>query len=221
MMKPQALMSKFNLLCIVWGFLFLAAFHFYFFKTKPLVENRSLIRPPKIQNFTFGFSEHIADQLWIRSIQDLDFCEKKESETRCRKDSWLYSMLDLIVDLSPHFRKVQAVGPIALTVLISDIEGASKLFDRAVANFPNDWPILYRASYQAMEEEKDYDKAAKLLIRAAQNGGPPWFYSLAGRLYTKEGRIDLAEVVYQDVKKDPTLGEFAERIRKTIDSSRQ
>lgn len=193
-------------------------FHYFFNFNNPSLSQKKLIPPPQIKNFTFGFSHQIADNLWIRAIQDLDYCEKKIAQNACLNQGWLYKMLSLIVDLSPDFRMPQTAGPLALTVLISDIEGASKLFDRAVENFPNDWPILYRAAYQAMEEEKNYSKAASLLTRAAQAGGAPWFNSLAGRLYTVEGRRDLAEAVYQDISRDPNMKAAAERLRKTIDS---
>ncbi len=175
------------------------------------------IPPPQIVHFTFGFSEQIADQFWLRSIQDFDYCEQQIAENTCRNQSWLYQMLDLITELSPNFRMPHAAGPLALTVIISDIEGASKLFDKAVKNFPNDWPILYRAAYQAIIEEKNKEKAAKLLFQAAKNGAPDWTYVLAGRLYSESGAKELGEKIYEEINQDPNMKVVAERLRKRLD----
>ncbi len=177
--------------------------------------------PPQIIHFAFGFPEQIADQFWLRSIQDFDYCEQQVAENTCRNQSWLYQMLDLITELSPNFRMPHAAGPLALTVLISDIEGASKLFDKAVKNFPNDWPILYRAAYQAMIEEKNKEKAAQLLYQAAKKGAPDWTYALAGRLYSEAGAKELGEKIYDEINQDPNLKSVAERLRKRMDGKMQ
>lgn len=146
-----------------------------------------------IQYFTFGHKDLVSDMLWLRSIQDFDFCEKKVHEHLCRGQSWLYQMLNVITDLSPTFRMAYSAGSMALTVIISDIEGASKFFDKAVRQFPEDWIILYKAAYHAIYEEKNPAKAAELVERAAKHGAPDWVYALAGRLYSQSGRAELAE----------------------------
>lgn len=176
--------------------------------------------PPQITHFTFGFADQIADQFWVRAIQDFDYCEQKIAENTCRNQGWLYQILDLVTELSPHFRMPHATGPLALTVLISDIEGASKLFDKAVKNFPEDWRILYRAAYQAMLEEKNKEKAAGLLYRAAKYGAPNWVYVLAGRLYSEAGEKELGERIFQEINQDPNMKTVAERLRKRLDGKK-
>ena len=109
-------------------------------------------------------------------------------------------MLDLITDLSPKFRIAYATGGIILSVLVSDIKGATKILDKAVKEFPNDWPILYRASYHALVEEKDKAKAADLFARAVRNGAPQWVYAMAGRLYGETGQIEMAEKLLEEMK---------------------
>jgi hypothetical protein len=93
-----------------------------------------------------------------------------------------------------------ATGAVALSVIITDVEGASKIFDKAVRTFPKDWPILYRAAYHALFEEKNKEKAARLLIASAEAGGGEWFYSLAQRLYLEEGQRELAMRLYEDLR---------------------
>lgn len=173
--------------------------------------------PPMLEHFHFGFNEPLADSLWIRSIQDFDYCEDQLAKNLCKGNGWLYKMLDAVTTLSPHFRMPYATGPLALSVIISDIEGATKLFDKAVIAFPNDWPILYRAGYHAMAEEKNNQKAADLLIRAAKNGGGEWFNSLAARLLVNAGKKDLAMRLYEDLKQQGYEEGTLKRIKDRLD----
>lgn len=181
--------------------------------------NRIPLSPPAgAERFSFGYSETIADLLWIRSIQDFDFCDKFISKNQCKNNSWLFRMLDAVTNFSPYFRMPYAVGGLALTVIISDIDGATKIFDKGVKAFPRDWPILYRAAYHYLYEVKDKKRAAELLIQAGQNGAPPWVFTLAGRLYSDSGHTELAEALLQEMintEQDPHL---IKRLRDKIDS---
>lgn len=177
-----------------------------------LSERVRFLPPPDLRHFHFGFAEATADLLWVRVLQDFDACESAKEDGHC-KASWVYRMLDLITDLAPAFRRPYATGALALSVLVDDVTGASKLFDKSVAAFPNDWPILSRAAYQALYEEKNDAKAAALMERAAKAGAPQWYYSLAMRLYDKSGQAEAGRQLLQMLKNDPSLPpEILERI---------
>lgn len=177
--------------------------------------------PPGIEFMSFGYKEVIADLLWIRAVQDFDYCEQEVAVRVCRSNSWLYQMLDAVTNLSPNFRIPYAAGALALTIIITDVDGATKIFDKGVKAFPNDWPILYRAAYHYMYEVKDNKRAAELLIQAGKNGAPPWVFTLAGRLYSDAGNLELAESVLQDMintEQDPVL---IKRLQDKIQSMKQ
>lgn len=178
---------------------------------------RELIAPPRdIQYFTFGHKEILADALWIRSLQDFDYCEKLVNQRDCRSGSWLYQVLEVITDLSPYFRMAYSAGSMALTVIISDLEGASKFFDKAVTRFPTDWEISYKAAYHAIYEEKDLEKGARLVEVAAQNGAPDWVHVLAGRLYTQAGQREMAELLARNLEAAGEDPKIVEAIRARI-----
>lgn len=166
------------------------------------------ISPPNLNHFTFGHSEAMADSLWLRALQDFDYCSEPINARECQGESWLYRMLDQITNLSPKFRGPYANGALALTVIISDYEGATKIFDKGVRELPLDWTISYRAAYHALYEEKNKEKAAKLLIQAGNHGAPKWVFSLAGRLYAEGGEMELAKSLIEEMKarnEDPAL----------------
>lgn len=167
-----------------------------------------LAPPEQIEHLVFGFQESAADALWIRAIQDFDFCEKQVADKVCVNNTWVYKMLDAITNLSPHFRAAYLSGSLALTILVNDQPGASQLFEKGVAVYPNDWRLLYYAGYHFLYETPDYKKAAAYLERSAQNGGPLWLNSLAGRLYVQSGNRELAEELLRRMiseERDPAL----------------
>lgn len=181
---------------------------------------RELVAPPNsIKYFAFGYNHVLADGFWIRSLQDFNYCEKQIGKHLCKGNGWLYQMLNLMTDLSPKFRMAYSAGGMALTVLVSDIEGASKFFDKAVLEFPEDWIILYKAAYHCIFEEKNPSKAASLAERAAKHGAPFWVYSLAARLYTEGGRKEFALRMVDELKKreaDQVNQKVIERIEEKL-----
>ena len=181
---------------------------------------RELAPPPKgLEHFHFGFRSAMADLFWVRALQDFDYCEEKKSTQLCKGNGWLFQTLDVITTLDSQFRMAYSAGGMALSILISDIEGASKLFDRAVQEFPDDWVLLYKAAYHALYEEKNTEKAADLMLRAARRGAPAWVYSLAGRLYSDAGKSEVAERLLSEMQNSGIDERVQERLRQKLQSA--
>lgn len=161
--------------------------------------------PSELKNFSFGQRLVLSDLGWIRSIQDFDFCEKTGQQKKCREQGWLYQMLDTVTEMDPRFHAPVSYGGLALSVVLSDISGATRIFDKGVERFPKDWVIAYKAAYHALYEEKNPAKAAGLMERAARNGAPGWVYALAGRLYTRAGQVEMSLRLLQDLKGNPSI----------------
>lgn len=187
-------------------------------KPSPVDFKQRLIAPPPfLEYFSFGFQMPLADSLWIRAIQDFDYCENPLKQHFCQGNGWLSQMLDVTTNLAPDYQIVYRAGGLALTIIISDYEGASKIFDKGVKMYPKDFPLLYRAAYHAMIEEKNGPKAAGLLTRAAENGGNPWFYSLAARLYSDAGKKELAMGLYKQLEESGTEAGVLARMREKLE----
>lgn len=182
-----------------------------FILTKPIPQSRTeYLPPPKIiKNFSLGLSRQWADSLWLRAIQDMDYCEQKITENECKGKSWLFQVLDLATELDPQIEPgVYQIAGLALTVIISDYAGASQIFDKAVVQHPSSWPILYAAAYHALYEEKDKLKAARLYESAGKNGAPTWVFSLAGRLASDGGDKEYSQQILQGMiasQADPAI----------------
>lgn len=191
-----------------------------------------LLPPSDIHLFTLGYDEVMADILWIRLLQDFDFCEKVHStdssivrtgpgteagtsKAMCEA-GWVYHMLDSITELAPRFREAYESGAISLSIIVDDREGARRILDKAVVQFPNDWRLNFLAGYHYLYEIKDVETAAQRMAKAAASGGPPWVAALAGRLYTKAGQADIARKVLEDAFAKTRDPEIAERIKKRL-----
>lgn len=160
---------------------------------------KELIAPPQeLKYLHFGHRYLMSDLFWIRAIQDFDYCESPIRKNLCRGNSWLSQTLDLVVTLDPEFRMAYSAGGMALSVVISDILGASRLFDRGLKAFPQDWILHYKAAYHSLYEENDPEMAAQRMQIAAKLGAPDWVYALAGRLYTDAGKKELAVKVLEE-----------------------
>lgn len=178
--------------------------------TKPELLKRSDYLPPPVilKYLSAGLKVQLADTFWLRAVQDFDFCEQKINATECIGQSWLYQVIDLSVELDSQFRDAFFYGGLALTVLISDYKGASNIFDKGVAINPDDWELNYAAGYHAMVEEKNYEKAARRYLAAANHGAPNWVRVLAGRMAVEGGNKEFAEKVLQqmiDLSEDEKL----------------
>jgi hypothetical protein len=197
-------------------------------------EQRFLAPPPEhMELFHFGFADSMADSLWLRWIQDNDYCQTYKGagpaspipeqtgdfanpRHRYCDNSWSFKMLDSVTKIAPRFRMPYAVGALLLSVMVEDYEGAKVIFDRAVETFPNDWDILYMASYHYLFDRHELPKAAELLERAAKAGGPGWLPLLASRLYSKSGQIEIGiktlERYRENLKDEKDIKVIDERI---------
>lgn len=187
------------------------------------VNLRLIPPPPHVELFSFGYRDSMADIFWLRVLQDIHICENAKSgmahqagqlpqdEPMCRL-GWVFKMTDTITTLAPNWKLPYSVGALMLSVVVDDREGATQIFEKGIAKFPTDYNLLYNASYHYIWEEKKPERAAELLLTAAQNGGPGWFYSLAGKLYSQSGKALMAKAVLEDALKQNLNEQSKKRI---------
>lgn len=185
------------------GLLIVATLFFMFVASisKPQVVSRTdYIAPPlEVKYLTMGFSHQAADSFWLRALQDFDYCDKPATKQLCVGKSWFFNVINLTVELDKKFLEAYYFGGLALTVLISDMEGASIIFDKGTNEFKEDWRLNYLAGYHALFEEKNKLKAADLYLRAAEQGAPPWVKLMAGRLSSEGGDSIKAKEILQQL----------------------
>ncbi len=187
-----------------------------------ILSRTDYISPPNIiKQLSAGLNSQLSDSFWLRANQDFDYCDQPKNKTECSGKSWLFHMLDLVTDLDSNFKEAFFYGALALTVLISDYDGASKIFDKGTAKFPKSWTLLYAAGYHALFEEKNSVKASKLYFEAAKHGAPTWVNAMAGRLAAEGGAKEYAAKILEEMiatSQDPKL---IERLKQKLDAAQK
>lgn len=207
---------------VLWMRLLLVAGAFFLVvpqvKVNEKVFRSELLAPPAaLKYFLFGQKYLASDIFWVRAIQDIDFCEEKSKEGLCLGTTWLFQTLNFITDLDPWYRMPYSAGSMALSVVISDREGATQLFDKALIYYSKDWVIAYKAAYHAVYEEKNADKGARLMERAAHYGAPSWVYSLATQLYTESGKKELGYRLYESLKNSGLTSAILDKMKEKLE----
>lgn len=184
-----------------------------------------LIPPAQLEYFTFGHSEVVADLLWLRSIQSFDFCggvfnngpevsyDQGKTKIKTCEKGWVFQMLDAATRISPRYRVIYRRGAANLSVAINDLQGAHIIYERGLAQFPNDWNIHYQAGYHEAVEMNNPELGAKLFDKAWRLGAPQWVPLLAAQLYKKSGRAELGLRALADFYRDKEFKNWPPRVR--------
>ncbi len=167
---------------------------------------------------TAGLNVQLSDTFWLRANQDFDFCDQPKNKTDCIGKSWLFQIINLVTDLDSNFNEAFYYGALSLTVLISDYEGASQIFDKGVLYHAKDWHLLYAAGYHALLEEKNSVKASKIYFDAAKYGAPAWVKVMAGRLAIEGGEKEYAAKILEEMIATNQEPKLIERLKQKLES---
>ena len=182
-------------------------------------------------HFSFGFEEAFASLMWVRLLQDIDICEQNQKspsytpgtsieeildaeiiEARCN-EGWVYHMLDRITDFSPKFLYAYVHGGLLLSVLVDDREGARQIFEKGLKEFPDHYNLNYHAAYHYLAEVREPGRAAQLMRKTHELGGPAWLSLSAARLYAEDGMKEAGIMLLNDLIETSDDPEFIDAAR--------
>ena len=179
--------------------------------------------PDLIQHFSFGFPDIYADLLWIRLIQNIDFCSAErgiprydgQTSHQCDK-GWSYKVTNTLTELVPRFEAPYMISGAIMSVIMRDKEGAKKIYDKGIQRFSNNWRLFFNAGYHYLMEIQDKKKGAELFLKAAQNGGPPWLYDLSVHQYEESGKLYTARKILQEMLQNNDMKLLRQHIKKQL-----
>jgi len=179
---------------------------------------RSTENFPGLAHFlTFGSTSAASDFYWIQSLQATepeDECAQDKQKQGCH--STFSSLTNIALHLDSRNVLAARAGVALADVVIKDIEGGSEILELSLPYNQNDMQLAYRAGYHYLYEVGDEAKAADMFQRAAQLGAPYWVYSLAAKLYSQSGKVELARRYLQEEIVNATDQRYIERLQQRL-----
>lgn len=118
-----------------------------------------------------GQKRLISSLLWVATILDADVEHYKKRDL----NSWIFLRFSTISMLEPLFRETYSFGAPYLSIAKDDLSGASYLYERGLKFYPDDYTILYNASFHYYFESHEYDKAEATLEKLVKHPKTPTF----------------------------------------------
>lgn len=158
-----------------------------------------------VEAVSIGFSTLIADISWMRALQD-----SAVGAVAAGHHASIFHDFDLATDLDPGFFEVFAYGSVLLSIARRDAAGALKLLNKGERvrteerdRYPewfwkkywyHEWAIPMQIAYVELFEFENLPRASTAFRKsAAAPGSPPYLRSLAKRLSTRPGVLEVAE----------------------------
>ncbi len=159
-------------------------------------------RPEVIRALSFGFDAFLADLYWIGGVH---YFGEPRNQGVCY--GALSNYLEVTAALAPRFKSVYKFGGIAIPCSTGNgwvnIEAASRLLEKGLQQFPDEWFLRLLLAYNFSAFLGRYQDAANQLFEAAKvPGSPNYLTLLATRLSSVAGNFEAARVMALQVARD-------------------
>gem|GEM_PF-4882268 len=159
---------------------------------------------PHFKHLTMGFNKFFSSAMWINTLLDTDLSHYEGSDLK----SWMYLRFNAMTDLDPHFLEAYRFGSLYLSVVKDDILGATKLFQKGLGYFPNDYKLNLYGAYHSLYENKDEKTAINRLSRIRTKlTRSPFVLAILYSLRAKEvsSSEELESTVVKKIQEDPLI----------------
>ncbi len=169
-----------------------------------------------LELISFGYKNLLSDILWFNTISYFGKHHKGDKNIR-----WLFHMCDLVTTLNPQATYVYEFGATMLAWEGEDVVSSTKLLDKAINTYPQNWKFYYLRGFNYMYFDKNEESAKNDFIKASQlPDAPPLVARLAAK---KVARLDNPEEALEFLRemileaKDPVArSALVERYKETL-----
>lgn len=145
--------------------------------------------------FSLANPDFVSDILWLRTAYYFG-----EHALTDKKYSYLFSLLDLITDLSPKWVDPYLFSAVILPVEVGDVDGGLFLIKKGLANHPNNWQLWFFKGYYMWKFKNEMFSASQDISKSAtQPGAPMYLATLSASLATKAGQKEFARQFIEEV----------------------
>ncbi|MBC7426887.1 MAG: hypothetical protein H7321_10160 [Bacteroidia bacterium] len=107
------------------------------------------------QFFSLGQKRLISSVIWISTILESDHEHYKAHDL----NSWMFLRFNTISFLEPKFYENYAFGGMYLSIIKDDLSGASVIYNKGLAQYPDDFSLLRDAGFHYYFEVGDFEKS--------------------------------------------------------------
>ncbi len=154
----------------------------------------------KTEVFNFGQKRALSSLIWVKTIIDADLEHYQKQDLK----SWLFLRFKTILNLDPLFLEAYRFGGLYLSVAKDDIKGATVIFDRGLAEYPDDYIINLYAGYHFYLEDKNYKKALTCFKKVIKNPeANPLIHALVASIMmkkTKHSKDEIRKQIMESLK---------------------
>ncbi len=111
-----------------------------------------------VQKFHLGFKRLQSSILWVSTILESDIERYKAKDL----NSWMFLRFSTISQLEPRFYENYNFGGIYLSIIKDDLEGATVIYNKGLAEYPDDFKLLRDSSFHFFYEAKNFERAYEI-----------------------------------------------------------
>lgn len=166
---------------------------------------------------TFGHGRLAGAVTWVVTLLEGDIEHYKKRDG----NSWMFHRFKSISVFDPQFYENYRYGGQYLSIIKDDIDGATRIYDKGLEYFPNDFELNYHAGFHYYFEADQIEKAIKsyekLFLDMEQVKRYPFLPTVLAKLKAENGNLDSAfdglKSFYDKLPDDST---FKKRLYSTL-----
>ena len=151
-----------------------------------------------IKRASLGFDDLMADVYWIRAL--LYFGEEFERQRVSNQYfdvsrlKLLQPLLDITVDLDPHYVAAYRFGAVFLPDI--DADAAVRFVERGIRNNPGEWRLYQDLGFVHWRRSRFREAAEAYARGAALPGAPAWMQTMPALMLAKGGERETARAMF-------------------------
>jgi len=118
-----------------------------------------------------GNKRLITDLLWIETLIESDLEHYRKNDL----NNWMYLRFDAITVLDPLFYENYLYGGQFLSIVKDDLQGASRIYEKGIIHYPDDYHLNYSAGFNYYYEIGDLKRGLVLLDKVKFHPKAPTF----------------------------------------------
>lgn len=152
--------------------------------------------PTALTYLTLGHERFFSKIIWIKTLIQSD------TSRDFQNNSWMYYNFKSIKLLDPFFRSNYVFGSLYLSVVKSDIHGASELYKDGINVYPKDFHLNYYGAIHFLFEMQNSQTALELFNNIRNHPQAPYYLdSIIARIHAGNSDLTVAFELISDLYK--------------------